>query len=86
MALCGGCHGVNPDAVPADFPLVDPNRINLEAGAAQHMEANGGVASVVGGGTFTRQCLVCHGEGKIADPYETHELIRFREVPIDPNE
>jgi len=86
MAACGGCHGINPDAVPADFPGADPAQIEAEAGAAQHMLNNGGVPDVSAGGFVNFQCVVCHGEGRIADLVETHQLIRFRAQPADPNE
>lgn len=73
---CGGCHGADPNVVPADWPLVDPDRINKEAAAATHMLLMGGTFDVT---TLDqpRQCIVCHGEGRIADLYDTHHLILF---------
>jgi hypothetical protein len=82
--VCGGCHGAFPTAVPADFPTVDPDRIMKEAGAAQHMEQNGGDFDPTTPATLS--CLVCHGEGRTADLFDTHNLIAFRPLPVDPNE
>ena len=82
---CSGCHGSDPLAVPADYPNADPNRVTAEAAAAAHMTLNGwdGTEASTGVG---EACYTCHGEGKIADPYETHGIIRFRALPVDPNE
>jgi hypothetical protein len=34
-----------------------------------------------------RQCIVCHGEGRIADLFVTHDLVNFPPaVEEDPNE
>jgi hypothetical protein len=72
---CGGCHGTQPNPDPADYPDVDPAQLTKEAAAAQHMEAMGG--DWLADTPPTLQCLVCHGEGKIADLYNTHELYLF---------
>jgi hypothetical protein len=84
MLACGGCHGTDPAVLPADFPTADPDRVLTEAAAAQHMVQNGGSTDPTV--TPTLSCLVCHGEGRIADLFETHNLIQFRELPVDPNE
>ena len=83
--VCGGCHGTvrNPD--PADYPDVAPAQLDKEAAAA-HMEDMLGVGVIPWDPTtldVTRQCIVCHGEDRIADLYVTHDLIRFPppEVP-----
>jgi hypothetical protein len=83
MLACGGCHGVHDD--PTDLPagIVAADHQG-EIGAAQHMVQNGG--SIDPTVTPTVSCLVCHGEGKVADLEITHDLIRFRELPVDPNE
>jgi len=72
---CGGCHGTQPNPDPADYPDVDPAQLTQEAAAAQHMEAMGGDWDASTPPTL--QCIVCHGEGKIADLYNTHELYLF---------
>jgi hypothetical protein len=72
---CAGCHGSDPTAT--DHPE--------EAAAALHMLQNGGDFDPLTP-AFPNTCLVCHGEGRVADLFETHELIRFRELPEDPNE
>ena len=72
---CGGCHGTQPNPDPADYPDVDPAQLTKEAAAAQHMEAMGG--DWLANTPPTLQCIVCHGEGKIADLYNTHELYLF---------
>jgi OmcA/MtrC family decaheme c-type cytochrome len=76
---CGGCHGADPDVVPADWPDVDPDRILREAAAAQHMATMGGDFDATTPPTL--QCTVCHGEGQIADLYDTHELYLFPPPP-----
>lgn len=83
---CGGCHGTNPNAVPADYPDADPAEITAEAAAAVHMQVMGGTFDVTTLGV-TRQCIVCHGEDRIADLYDTHHLINFPPpAATDPNE
>jgi len=83
---CGGCHGTDVDATTAKYPDADPDRIAQEAAAAVHMENMGGTfdATTL---DVTRQCIVCHGEGRVADLYETHDLINFPvsedEDPVD---
>lgn len=83
--VCGGCHGTNINADPANYPTVDADKIEAEAAAAVHM--------LLMGGTFdattlddTRQCIVCHGEGRVADLYNSHNLINFPALTTDPNE
>jgi OmcA/MtrC family decaheme c-type cytochrome len=84
--VCGGCHGANPNAVPADYPTADPAEIMAEAAAAVHMQVMGGTFDVTTLGV-TRQCIVCHGEDRIADLYDTHHLINFPPpAATDPNE
>jgi OmcA/MtrC family decaheme c-type cytochrome len=82
--VCGGCHGADPTAVPAGFPTADPDQILREAAAAQHMQQNGADFNPTTPATLS--CLVCHGEGRTADLYDTHNLIAFRPLPVDPNE
>jgi nitrate reductase cytochrome c-type subunit len=74
---CGGCHGAFPDANQEDFSA----DISGEIAAAMHMLTNGGDFDVTTPNTF--ECLVCHSEGKIADPFETHRLITFPELEED---
>ena len=83
--VCGGCHGTNTTAVPADFPTADPAKIEAEASAAVHMMVMGGTFDVT---TLNvpRQCIVCHGEDRIADLYDSHHLINFPAPTPDPNE
>jgi hypothetical protein len=78
---CGGCHGADPDVVPSDWPDVDPDRIIREAAAAQHMAEMGGDFDPTTPPTL--QCLVCHGEDRIADLYDTHHLVLFP-PPVEP--
>jgi hypothetical protein len=81
---CGGCHGTDYDADPANYPDDPVTQADLlaEIAAANHM--------LVMGGTFKadetnpndplyvdRQCIVCHGEDRIADLFETHGLVNF---------
>ena len=84
VAGCSGCHGTDDLAVPADYPDADPERVVLESAAAAHMYSNGGTADPTA--VLTTECLTCHGEGRIADPAITHDLIQFRPLPVDPNE
>ncbi|MET0049794.1 MAG: hypothetical protein ABW095_01790 [Candidatus Thiodiazotropha sp.] len=83
--VCGGCHGTDVTATPEAFPAVDPAKIEAEAAAAVHM--------LLMGGTFDattlddpRQCTVCHGEDRIADLYDSHELVTFPPPVPDPND
>jgi len=86
MLACGGCHGVMPDVDPFSYPVEQQDQVIREVGAAQHMQQNGGDAAADAlGETPTLSCLICHGEGKVADLYDTHQLIKFRELPVDPN-
>jgi len=73
---CGGCHGTDPLADPDLYPPELASKIISEAAAAVHMTNEGGTFNVT---TLDvpRACIVCHGEGKIADLYETHELVTF---------
>jgi len=97
MLVCGGCHGLMPDADPNNpdyYTDLDPSvgddaeiiaekkaQIETEVGAAEHMLQNGGDADADALGELaTRSCLVCHGEGKIADLFVTHKLITFPPV------
>jgi OmcA/MtrC family decaheme c-type cytochrome len=78
-AVCGGCHGSDIALVPnaqANYPLVD---ITKQIAAALHMVNNGGgtYPSFDPISTPTPECLVCHGPGRIADPFVTHRLITF---------
>ena len=82
---CGGCHGTKRDAIPADYPNVDADRIIREAAAAAHMLDMGGDFDPTT--NPQTQCIVCHGEDRIADLYDTHHLITFPVVEeVDPNE
>jgi len=83
--VCGGCHGTNINAVPADYPTVDPAKIEAEAAAAVHMFLMGGTFDAT---TLdqTRQCIVCHGEDRVADLYDSHHLVNFPPPAPDPNE
>ena len=79
---CGGCHGTKRDADPADYPDVDPADILREAAAAAHMEEMGGTwlantTNPYDPSYVARQCIVCHGEGRIADLFVTHGLVNF---------
>ncbi|MGD2064513.1 MAG: hypothetical protein PVF51_13145 [Nitrospirota bacterium] len=75
-------------------PVDDADRIaeileqlRRENAAAQHMVQNGGDAvAEAGGATPTLQCLTCHGPGRVADLFNTHHLVQFRDLPEDPNE
>jgi hypothetical protein len=75
--VCGGCHGTNPTADPtsATYANDDPARLQQEIAAAQHMQQNGGDFDPTT--PPTQQCTVCHGAGRIADLYQTHQLIKF---------
>jgi hypothetical protein len=84
LVACGGCHGTDELAIPADYPDADPERVVAESAAAQHMYSNGGTADPQD--VLTTECLVCHGEDRIADPFMTHDIIKFRALPVDPNE
>jgi OmcA/MtrC family decaheme c-type cytochrome len=84
MLGCGGCHGVDAEGAVSDYPDADEDTVRDELAAAAHMVDNGGTTDAEAEPTLS--CLVCHGEGRTADPYETHDLIRFRELPVDPNE
>jgi hypothetical protein len=87
MLACGGCHGVLPEADPDTYPEEQQEQVRREVAAAQHMTTNGGDADAESDGvTPTLQCLTCHGAGRIADLYNTHNLVQFRELPEDPNE
>ncbi|MET0068075.1 MAG: hypothetical protein ABW076_17145 [Candidatus Thiodiazotropha sp.] len=83
--VCGGCHGTDVDATPAAYPAVDPAKIEAEAAAAVHMLLMGGSFDAT---TLDdpRQCTVCHGEDRIADLYDSHELVNFPPAAADPNE
>ena len=77
---CGGCHGADPDADSADYPDVED--IINEIAAAQHMLQNGGTFDPATTNPYdpsyvVRQCIVCHGEGRIADVFESHGLVNF---------
>ena len=80
---CGGCHGANPEAVPADYtPAFDPADIVEEVAAATHMREMGGTFDVDSTNPddpdyVVRQCIICHGEGRIADLFKTHGLVNF---------
>jgi len=78
MLVCGGCHGAMPDALQSAYTT----DISGELAAAQHMQQNGGDTDPLTPPTFS--CLVCHGEGKIADLFITHRLVSFP-PPVDPN-
>ena len=78
MIVCGGCHGAQVDADPAAYTT----DITGEIAAAQHMALNGGDIDPLTPPTYS--CLVCHGDGKIADLFITHRLISFP-PPVDPN-
>ena len=86
MLACGGCHGTDPMADPADpfYANADPEDVLAEKAAAQHMVLNGGTPDPQD--VVTLNCLVCHGEDRIADPFMTHDIIKFRALPADPNE
>jgi hypothetical protein len=87
MLACGGCHGVMPNADPASYPASEQEQVRAEVAAAQHMAQNGGDAAADAmGAPPTLSCLVCHGEGRVADLFKTHHLIEFRPLPVDPNE
>jgi len=87
MLACGGCHGVLPETDPDTYPEEQQEQVRREVAAAQHMRTNGGDADAESeGATPTLQCLTCHGAGRIADLYNTHNLVQFRELPEDPNE
>ena len=82
---CGGCHGTDPNATPELYPTVDPARIIQEGAAANHM--------LIMGGDFdpttnpVTQCIVCHGEDRVADLYDTHHLVTFPPpVEVDTSE
>jgi len=77
MLVCGGCHGALPNADPAAYTT----DISAELAAAQHMVQNGGDTSSIT--PVTSSCLVCHGDGKIADPFVTHLLVSFP-PPVGP--
>jgi len=89
---CGGCHGADPTATPARYPTADPAQVNKEAVAAAHMEQQGGTfdpntTNPNDPAYVQRQCIVCHGEGRIADLFVTHDLVNFPAAePEDPNE
>jgi len=78
MIVCGGCHGALVNADPAAYTT----DITGEIAAAQHMALNGGDIDPLTPPTFA--CLVCHGDGKIADLFVTHQLVSFP-PPVDPN-
>ena len=86
---CGGCHGTDWDADPANYPDDPDTQADLlaEIGAANHM-------LIMGGGDteflfkadttnpndpdyMSRQCIICHGEDRIADLFVTHGLVNF---------
>jgi OmcA/MtrC family decaheme c-type cytochrome len=85
---CGGCHGADPDANPVIYPDAEQDQVYMEAAAANHMKAMGG--TFIAGTTnpydpdyVVRSCIVCHGDGGIADPFVTHQLKNFP-PPEDP--
>jgi len=73
--VCGGCHGAMPDAVPADYPVALQDQVLREVAAAQHMQEMGGDFDPTTPAQL--QCLVCHGDGRIADAFVTHGLVEF---------
>jgi len=75
MLLCGGCHGAKPNALLNDYQPVDAVQFNAELAAAQHMQLMGGDTDPLTPPTLA--CLVCHGEGRIADTFVAHRLITF---------
>jgi hypothetical protein len=84
---CGGCHGTVSDPNPADFPDVPAEQLAKEAAAATHMVEMGGSFDFNARTTnpydpryIARQCIVCHGEDRIADTFVTHGLVNF---PVD---
>jgi hypothetical protein len=81
---CGGCHGTQPIADPALYPDVDAEDLAKEVAAAVHMREMGGILPPDATTTnpddpayVPRQCIVCHGEDRIADTFVTHGLINF---------
>jgi OmcA/MtrC family decaheme c-type cytochrome len=88
---CGGCHGSQTDLATAlaAFPEVVGNQalmdqLTAEVAAANHMLVMGGDYDPTT--NPQPQCPVCHGEGRIADLYETHHLVSFPPPAPDPNE
>ena len=66
---------------PASYPAEEQDQVRGEVAAAQHMVQNGG--SVDPTVTPTLQCLVCHGEGRAVDLFDTHQLNKFRPLPVE---
>jgi OmcA/MtrC family decaheme c-type cytochrome len=81
---CGGCHGTDYDAIPANYPDDPDTQADLlaEIAAATHMLEMGGTfladtTNPYDPNYVARQCIVCHGEDRIADLFETHGLVNF---------
>jgi OmcA/MtrC family decaheme c-type cytochrome len=79
---CGGCHGTQEDPDPAVYPDVAAEDLMNEAAAAVHMIANGGTfdattTNPTDPNYMVRQCIVCHGEDRIADTFDSHGLVNF---------
>jgi hypothetical protein len=85
MVACGGCHGAIPTADPATFPAAQQEQVIREVAAAQHMLTMGGTPDPRDT-TQTLSCLVCHGEDRSFDLAIKHQILRFRPLPVDPNE
>jgi hypothetical protein len=83
---CGGCHGTDFDGLPSDYPVDQQDQVFGEITAALHMYTMCGSAAFCFDASSTnpnldtympRACLVCHGDGRIADPVDTHGLGKF---------
>jgi len=79
---CGGCHGTDRLADPADYDPDLASKIIREASAAAHMAEMGGTfepetTNPNDPNYVARQCIVCHGEDRIADLFVTHGLVNF---------
>jgi OmcA/MtrC family decaheme c-type cytochrome len=82
MLACGGCHGVMPNADASAYDPDEQDKVLNEISAAQHMQQNGGDATVdAAGGSHTLSCLTCHSAGKIEDITKTHNLNSFPPEP-----